>query len=115
MTAHLAKPCDVRAIFLYHKHQFDLFSKMIERASNTTGESIAWMMILLQKKTQKETCFPEMSGFPHQSKKGEYISFAEVTNNFNKVQIALLVSCTFVGEKYICTVKIHQYLFRAFA
>ena len=44
------------------------------------------MMILLQK-TQKETCFPEMPGFPHQSytKKEEYISFAEVTNNFNKV------------------------------
>ena len=42
-----------------------------------------------------------MPGFPHQSytKKEEYISFAEVTNNFNKVQIALLVSCTFVGEK----------------
>ena len=60
---------------------------MIERASKTTGESIAWMMILLQKKTQKETCFPEMPGFPHQSytKKEEYISFAEVTNNFNKV------------------------------
>ena len=57
------------------------------------------------KKTQKETSFPEMPGLPHQSynKKEEYISFAEVTNNFNKVQIALLVSCTFVGEKQFLT------------
>ena len=78
---------------------------MIKRASKTTGGSIAWMMILLQKKTQKEISFPEMPGLPHQyyNKKEEYISFAEVINNFNKKQIALLVSCTFVCEKQFLT------------
>ena len=53
----------------------------------TTGESKCIDDDSIAKKTQKETCSPEMPGFPHQSytKKEEYISFAEVTNNFNKV------------------------------